>query len=407
MQSLFGTRTAADINLAAQIILLVGLWIGFFLARKGRIPYHKNVQTTMVLANLVFIAFAMATSFYSYVIKGGTGDSVARWMIVHGVLGTIAEISGLYLIVRMRTKWLPKRWRVNNFKLMMRSTLGLWTILVVLGVIVYSERYLTIDFNLDISEKRGQTAAPIFQLVQEGSDLNVHSGEMEMAANLGNLPTVKRHAEHLINLIEGSKGLHYGDLDTNGNLEDPGDSTGLLVYVQRVADATQRRAITEQAASVNATLTVIRDNALHILEANDIPTVRALITETAGLARRVDAEGIGNLNAGAQAAGVVPLPYTEPPMPGTMAAAKVEIVELNFGYQPGIVTVSAGTTVVWVNQERAKHTVTSDEGLFESGDQDISDVYEFTFDTPGTYNYFCRYHGDRGVVGMAGTIIVE
>src|SRR5215831_12462172 len=102
MQSLFGTRMTADINLVAQIVLIVGLWVGFFLARRKKFANHANVQTAIVLANLVFIFFAMGISFYDYVIKGGTGDSVARWMIVHGVLGTIAEVAGIYLIVRMR-----------------------------------------------------------------------------------------------------------------------------------------------------------------------------------------------------------------------------------------------------------------------------------------------------------------
>jgi plastocyanin len=32
--------------------------------------------------------------------------------------------------------------------------------------------------------------------------------------------------------------------------------------------------------------------------------------------------------------------------------------------------------------------------------------YSFTFDTPGTYRYFCSVHGDPGS-GMRGTIVVQ
>ena len=67
---------AADINLVAQIVLLVGLWVGFALARKKQFGHHANVQTTMVLANLVLIFFAMGISFYDYVVQGGTET---RW----------------------------------------------------------------------------------------------------------------------------------------------------------------------------------------------------------------------------------------------------------------------------------------------------------------------------------------
>lgn len=407
MQSLFGTRTSADINLAAQLILLAGLWIGFALARKKRFGHHANVQTTMVLLNLLFILFVMVSSFYSYVIQGGTGDSVARWMIVHAVLGTVAEVTGIYLILRMRTGVIPKRWQIKNFKLMMRSTLALWTVLVVLGVIVYEQRYLTVEASFSVGEKKGgAAAAPVFQLAQAGSDLNMHAMEMSDAAVRGNLPTVKRHAEHLVNLIEGGKGVHYGDLDTNGHLEDPGDGTGALVYVRRIADASHDAKTAEQAAALTAELTVIRDNALSVTSAADLASVNDLVTESASVARRANAEGISTINGSAQAAGVLALPYTEPPAAGTTTAT-VTILEENFGYAPFEVTVDVGTTVVWINKERAKHTVTADDGSFDSGDQEMENVFQHTFDTPGTYPYYCRYHGDKGVVGMAGTIIVQ
>jgi plastocyanin/uncharacterized membrane protein YozB (DUF420 family) len=407
VQSLFGTRTAADINLVAQLILIVGLWIGYFLARRKQFGHHANVQTAMVLANLFFIAFVMATSFYSYVIEGGTGDSVARWMIIHAVLGTIATIAGLYLVIRMRTKWLPKRWRVKRFKPLMQATLALWTILVVLGVIVYQERFLTVDASFSISNKTGTSAAPLFQLAQAGSDLNMHAMEMHDAHERGNLPTMQRHAEHLVNLIEGDKGKYYGDLDINGTLEDPGDGTGALIYVRRIAEATDDAGIQTAADALTAQLTVVRDDAVTISTAPDLDSVADLVMEAVSVARRANAEGISTLNGLAQSNGVLPLAYVEPPPAGTPAGSTVIIIEENFAYVPYSVTVDVGTTVVWINKERAKHTVTSDDGTIESGDQPLEDVFEYTFTEPGTYNYYCRFHGDEGLVGMAGQIIVE
>jgi plastocyanin len=74
---------------------------------------------------------------------------------------------------------------------------------------------------------------------------------------------------------------------------------------------------------------------------------------------------------------------------------------------PAELTIPAGTTVVWVNDERAKHTATADDELFDSGDQPMGDEYAYTFAEPGVYPYFCRYHGDVDGVGMAGVIVVE
>jgi plastocyanin len=291
---------------------------------------------------------------------------------------------------------------------MMRSLLAVWTVLVLLGVIVYEERYLTVSASFSIHNKSGGTAAaPIFQLAQAGSDLNMHATEMEDAVTRGNLATAKRHAEHLVNLIGGKKDPHYGDLDKNGIVEDPGDGTGAMAYVQRIADASTSPLIATQAAALEAQLTVVRDNALVVLDAADLPSISDIVTETVSVARRANAEGISTLNGSAQAAGVISLPYTEPPPMGTMAAEVVTITEENYGFQPYQVTVSVGTTVVWVNNDSAKHTVSADDGSFESGDQGAGEVFQYTFGTPGTYPYFCRFHGDKGEVGMAGIIIVE
>lgn len=58
-------------------------------------------------------------------------------------------------------------------------------------------------------------------------------------------------------------------------------------------------------------------------------------------------------------------------------------------------TVTAGTTVVFVNDDDVAHTVTSrDEAptVFDSGELGTGETFEVTFDRSGTYPYFCRIH---------------
>ena len=114
-------------------MILAGLFVGAFFARQKQIGRHANVQTTMVLANLFFIAFVMTGSFYTYIIAGGTG-TVARLMMVDGSLGLLAEGSGIYIILLMRTRLIPGPLRVKNYELLMKATRTLWTALVLLGV---------------------------------------------------------------------------------------------------------------------------------------------------------------------------------------------------------------------------------------------------------------------------------
>lgn len=69
----------------------------------------------------------------------------------------------------------------------------------------------------------------------------------------------------------------------------------------------------------------------------------------------------------------------------------------NLSFNPGNLTVSAGTTVRWTNNDNVAHTVTSGSpgnqtGLFDSGNLPPGGTFEFTFSETGTFNYFCTLH---------------
>lgn len=70
-------------------------------------------------------------------------------------------------------------------------------------------------------------------------------------------------------------------------------------------------------------------------------------------------------------------------------------------FSPRTLTISAGQTVTWVNADAVIHTVTNETGLFGSPSLRPGDRFSHTFDTPGTYGYFCIPHSY-----MQGTIVV-
>ncbi|HEX2281058.1 MAG TPA: plastocyanin/azurin family copper-binding protein, partial [Thermomicrobiales bacterium] len=133
------------------------------------------------------------------------------------------------------------------------------------------------------------------------------------------------------------------------------------------------------------------------------PVVEEILT----LARQANVDGVFALESAARAAGVVQAPSTAGVAQNTGEALSVTIHEDHFRFIPSQLTIPAGTTVIWVNDEQAKHTASADDGRFDSGDQELGVSYAYTFTEPGTYPYYCRYHGDVGGVGMAGTIVVE
>ena len=74
------------------------------------------------------------------------------------------------------------------------------------------------------------------------------------------------------------------------------------------------------------------------------------------------------------------------------SAAAPEVVIKGFAYTPATLTVKVGTTVKWTNNDSVAHTVTSDTGLFDSGELASGDSYSFTFSQAGTFAYHCAMH---------------
>ena len=83
-------------------------------------------------------------------------------------------------------------------------------------------------------------------------------------------------------------------------------------------------------------------------------------------------------------------------------ATDTEVKIDNFTFAPQRITVKAGATVTWINEDDIPHTVASSNKLFKSKVLDSEDKFSFTFPTPGTYEYFCSLHPH-----MTGAIVVE
>jgi plastocyanin len=64
----------------------------------------------------------------------------------------------------------------------------------------------------------------------------------------------------------------------------------------------------------------------------------------------------------------------------------------NFAFNPADLTVKAGDSVTWTNNDSAPHTVTSDSGAFDSGQLSQGAKFTQKFDKAGTYSYHCTNH---------------
>ncbi len=73
----------------------------------------------------------------------------------------------------------------------------------------------------------------------------------------------------------------------------------------------------------------------------------------------------------------------------------------DIAYSPQAMSVAVGTTVTWINEDSVFHTITSGSnngttvtpnGEFDSGEVQTGETDAHTFDTPGTFDYYCNPH---------------
>jgi plastocyanin len=72
-------------------------------------------------------------------------------------------------------------------------------------------------------------------------------------------------------------------------------------------------------------------------------------------------------------------------------------------FDPPNAAVEPGSTITWTNNGDEPHTVTADDGSFDSGMLNPGDSYTVAFDGQGTVTYHCAIHPEmRGSVTVGG-----
>ncbi|CAN5308632.1 hypothetical protein BH20ACT24_BH20ACT24_08410 [soil metagenome] len=91
---------------------------------------------------------------------------------------------------------------------------------------------------------------------------------------------------------------------------------------------------------------------------------------------------------------------------GAGVAMAADVSMLDDDFSPAQITIAVGESVTFANQGDRPHTATADDGSFDTGSVDPAASAAVTFDTAGTYPYYCQFHGGPGGDGMAGVISV-
>lgn len=140
-----GAPFVADLNLVIQLILGTALIAGVFLAKYKCYRAHGVCQVTVLLVNLLMIASVMWPSFHEQLMPH-LPKALHRWYytvaVIHGFLGIIAEVLGLYIILVAGTNLLPAWLRFTHWKRWMRAEATLWSVVLIIGLATYYAWYV-------------------------------------------------------------------------------------------------------------------------------------------------------------------------------------------------------------------------------------------------------------------------
>ncbi len=90
---------------------------------------------------------------------------------------------------------------------------------------------------------------------------------------------------------------------------------------------------------------------------------------------------------------------------GGVQSGTASVVMQNIAFNPSSLTVTVGTTVTWTNDDSTSHDVTfTDIAGVDSGTMSRGQTFSYTFNTAGTFHYYCKIHGASA---MSGTVTVQ
>jgi predicted lipoprotein with Yx(FWY)xxD motif len=116
----------------------------------------------------------------------------------------------------------------------------------------------------------------------------------------------------------------------------------------------------------------------------------------------VNGQGVGGVWFVAAVAGG-PGGASASPSPAASAATSGTTASIvDFAFQPATLTVPVGTTITWTNTGATAHTVTADDGSFDSASVAPGQTFSHAFTTAGTFTYHCAIHPS-----MTATVTVQ
>ena len=380
--------TTSDLVLLAYIIFLVpAMLVGLGFARRRLfVPHHKLTMTTITIINWLLIIFVMAVTYDRDVapqVPQNLKFSAVFIPTLHLLTGLTAQLLATYLVIRMWfEKRLPEWVKVKNIKPYMRTTLALWLLTAVLGLTtwaVFYRNFLSSPPTVSAATTNLNPGATVVQMVSgnmfDKTDLTIPAGTTVHFVNADTKP-------HTVTADDGSfdSGKLQPGQTFDHNFSQPGDVTYYCTFHGDVGKVGMSAVIHVTGKAVASAATTV---------ATSVPTSAVTVVATSSTVTQ------------STTASATQLATVSATTSANTAAQSVTVTLNDDVFTPTTLTVAAGTAVHFVNNGKHRHTVTADDGSFDSGQLKSGDTFDHTFDKAGDVPLYCSNHGDKGGVGMS------
>lgn len=398
---MFGTDAGvvSDLTLLAEIALYIALCYGVVAQLRRQWKVHDRVQSAVVILNLGLILFVMFRSFLRNDIAGVVlerpNDAYYLVAALHGLFGISAELLAIYCLLA-GFKILPRH--IGRLRYVMWATFVVWTVGLGFGLATYYVWYIrpapvvavavtltpTPVMQSETTAVAGQPTPPPPQAVVM-QDFAFVPPQLMVVAGGSVVWTNQDNRPHTVTFNDGQvdSGRLFGGDQYEFTFDEPG---AYEIYCTIHDDMHLKVEVVANSAENVAALATAA--ALPTATPTPVPTATPTPTPTQTPTPEPTVPGI------------TPSPTPSPtPAPLTINAQ-------DFEFDPAEPVVPVGVSIVWTNVGEKRHSITADDGSFDSDLLDPGQTFTLAFNEPGEYAYYCILHGDVGGQFMSGVIRV-
>lgn len=359
-------RTLVALNITVQIILALALAGSIYLAKRRSLKNHCTAMRIIVPVQILAILGIMLPAMSSYVSKPVSGAVSVFEILIHHSLGLGVVVLWVYInLVFLR--YVKPFFRLKST---MQMAAAFWILSLILGVHIYSQLYVANPGGSIIPDPQGN-----------GANVSLGNVSQQNISGMDGLPV----------LLEQTISVEIKDFAFNPDT-----------------------------ITVPAGTTVVwtnRDSALHTVTSTSGIFDSGVMDQGKSFSYTFQEPGTYDYSCMIHPhmnAKVIVMPSGRP-RPASTGASQVEesraeeskaeetrpaigqgqsvLVEIKkHTFDPDSITVPAGTQVVWRNFDSVPHTITSTNGMFDSGVVDQGKNFSHVFHDPGTYDYYCAIH---------------